>query len=157
VAGSEALAPFQVDIANVLIQQNKLSDAEKYFMQALPAISQTFGAEHLYTANVLSDIAKLYVLQGKYSQAELLITKAIAVQEKIYGSNHYFVAPSWLTMASICQAKGDFARAEDLIKKAVLAVEKTGNVTRLVAVQQQAAEMRSVRVVAYGPIAKAVN
>ena len=87
----------------------------------------------------------------------MLITKSIAVQEKIYGPSNYLVAPAWITMANVCWAKGEFANAEQFINKALTAVEKTGNVTQLVAFQQKITEIRSTKPVAFGLIAKAGN
>lgn len=155
LADPRAVAPFQIDLANLFIQQARYDEAESYFDKALPAVSNTFGPEHLYTANLLGNIAKLYVLQGRYSQAEMLITQAVSVQEKVYGPSNYLVAPSWLTMANVCWAKGDFTRAEKLIQKALTAVEKTGNVTEMVLLQQQVVQIRSTKSSAYGLIAKA--
>ena len=102
-------------------------------------------------------MAKLYVFQGKYSQAEMLITQAVTIQEKVYGSANSLIAPSWLTMANICWTKGDFAQAEKLIQKALSAIEKTGNVTEMVMMQQRIMEIRSVKPAAFGLVAKAAN
>ncbi len=121
---------------------------------ALPVVSETFGPEHLYTANLLANVAKLYVLQGKYSQAEMLIAKAVTIQEKVYGQKNPLVAPSWLTMANVCWAKGDFTQAEKLIQKALAAVEKTGNVTQMVVMQRQVAQIYSIKPAIAGLIAK---
>lgn len=155
LADPRAVAPFQIDLANLFIQQARYNEAESYFAKALPAVSDTFGPEHLYTANLLGNIAKLYVLQGRFSQAEMLITQAVSVQEKVYGTSNYLVAPSWLTMANVCWAKGDTAQAEKLIQKALAAVEKTGNVTEMVLLQRQVSQIRSTKPSAYGLIAKA--
>ena len=85
----------------------------------------------------------------------MLITRTAAVQEKVYGPASCLIAPTWITMANICWAKGDFANAEKLIQKALSAVEKTGNITELVTLQQQAAQIRCVKPSAFGLIAKA--
>jgi tetratricopeptide (TPR) repeat protein len=154
VADPRAIAPFQIDLANLFIQQARYDEAEAYFEKALPVVSETFGPEHLYTANILANIARLYVLQGKYSQAEMLITKAVTIQEKVYGQKNPLVAPSWLTMANVCWVKGDVTTAEKLIQKALAAVEKTGNVTQMVVMQRQVAQIHSIKPAVAGLIAK---
>ncbi len=154
IADPRAIAPFQIDLANLLLAQARYDEAETYFEKALPVVTETFGPEHLYTANLLADIAKLYAFQGKYSQAEMLITKAVAIQEKIYGQKNPLVAPSWLTMANVCWAKGDVTAAEKLIQRALTAVEKTGNITQLVIMQRQVAQIHSIKPAVAGLIAK---
>ena len=57
-------------------------------------------------------------------------------------------------MANVCWAKGDFAKAEKLIQKALAAIEKTGNVTQMVVMQQQVAQIYSIRPAVAGLIAK---
>jgi tetratricopeptide (TPR) repeat protein len=154
VADPRAIAPFQIDLANLFIAQARYDEAETYFEKALPVVSETFGPEHLYTANVLANIARLYVLQGRYSQAEMLITKAVTIQEKVYGSKNPLVAPSWLTMANVCWVKGDVTAAEKLIQRALTAVEKTGNITQMVIMQRQVAQIYSITPAVAGLIAK---
>jgi len=154
VADHRAIAPFQIDLANLFVVQARYDEAEAYFEKALPVVSETYGSEHLYTANLLADIARLYVLQGKYSQAELFITKAVTIQEKIYGQKNPLVAPSWLTMANVCWVKGDILQADKLIQKALASVEKTGNITKMVIMQRQIAQIYSIKPAIAGLIAK---
>jgi tetratricopeptide (TPR) repeat protein len=155
IADPRAVAPFQIDLANLFLAQTRYDEAETYFEKALPVVSETFGPKHLYTANLLANVAKLYVLQGRYSQAEMLITQAVAVQEKIYGQKNPLVAPAWLTMANVCWAKGDVTAAEKLIQRALTAIEKTGNVTQMVVMQRQVAQIHSITPAVAGLIAKA--
>ena len=154
-ADDKAMAPFFVDIAELLVAQGDFEQAESYYHRAMVLINNSYGPDHLYTAKVLGSIAKLYTLQERYADAEKLINRAVAKQEEIYGSDHHFIAPSWLTKAKVCQAKGDYAQAERLINKALAAVKKTGNAAALAKLEQSAGEIRASRHLAYGPVAKA--
>ncbi len=154
-ADDKTMAPFFVDMAKILVAQGNLDQADSYYQKAMLLINTSYGPDHLYTANVLADIAKLYAMQEKYAEAEELINQAIAVQEKIYGPDHHLIAPSWLTKAKISQAKGDYTQAERLISKALNTIEKAGDTATLAKLEQRAAEIRTIRQVAYGPIAKA--
>ncbi len=120
-------------------------------------INNSYGSDHLYTANVLCSIAKLYILQEKYAKAEELINRAVTVQEKIYGPDHHLIAPSWLTKAKICQVKGDYAQTEKLINKALIATAKSGNAAAFAKLQQDAKEIRISKQVAYAPTARTIE
>ena len=144
-----------MDIAVLFVAQGDFEQAERYYDKAMVLINNSYGPDHLYTANVLSSIAKLYTFQRKYTKAEELINRAVAIQEKVYGSDHHFLASSWLTKAKICQAKRDYSQAENLISKALVAVEKTGNTAAFEKLKQRVEEIRASRLVAYAPIAKA--
>ena len=61
--------------------------------RAIRFISDYYGADHLYTAKVLSDIAKLYYLQGKYEEARQLLNYAMDIQEKVFGAETPFAYP----------------------------------------------------------------
>jgi tetratricopeptide (TPR) repeat protein len=149
-ADDKAMAPFFVDMAKILVAQDKLEQAESYYKKAMLLINTSYGPNHLYTANVLADIAELYTLQERYAEAEELINRAIAVQEKTYGSNHHLVSASWLTKAKICQEKGNFVQAEQLINKSLAALKKSDNAAALAKFQKAAKDIR-VRQVTYKP------
>jgi len=156
-ADDKAIAPFRVDIAKLLVAQGDFADAESHYQQALVSINNSYGPDHLYTANVLGSIAKLYTLQERYADAEKLINRAVAVQEKVYGPDHHLIAPSWLTKAKVCQVKGDHAQAERLIKKALAAVEKSGNAAAFAKLEKRVKEIRASKQAGHRPIGIAVN
>lgn len=156
-ADDPIIAPFKVDIAKLLAAQGQLDEAETYYLKALTLINNSYGPDHLYTTGVLGELARLYTLQERFLEAEPMIAKTLTIQQKVYGPNHHLIAPAWLTMAEIYRAKGDHTKAEKLIQKAVSAVEKTGNITALVKLQQRIVKIRRRKQVAFGPVAKALR
>jgi len=159
-ADDKAMAPFFVDIAKLCVAQGDLEEAERYYQKAMDLINNSYGPDHLYTANVIAGIAKLYTLQKRYAEAEELINRAVTVQEKVYGSDHHLIAPSWLTKAKICQVKGEYAQAEKLVNRALVAIEKSGNTAAFAKLQQDAKEIRIIRIskqVAYAPTARTIE
>jgi tetratricopeptide (TPR) repeat protein len=150
IVDDQAMAPFFVDMARILVAQGNLEQAENYYQKVIPVINACYGPDHLYTASVLADVAKLYFLQERYAEAEKLINQAIAIQEKIYGSDHHLISASWLTKAKICQKQGNFVQAEQLINKSLAALEKSGNAAALEKFQKAAKDI-SIRQVAYKP------
>jgi tetratricopeptide (TPR) repeat protein len=157
VVDDEAMAPFSVDMARVLVAQGNLEQAESYYQKAMLSIDACYGPNHLYTANVLAGMAKLYTLQKRYAEAEELINRAIQVQEKIYGPDHHLIAASWLTKARICQEKGELIQAQNLVNKSLSAIEKSGNPTAFTKLQQEAKDILAGKHVVYGPVAQAVK
>lgn len=157
IADDEAMAPFSVDMARILVAQGNLEQAEICYQKALLAIDACYGPNHLYTANVLAGMAKLYTLQKRYTEAEELINRAIEVQEKIYGSDHHLIAASWLTKARICQEKGEPIQAQKLVNKSLAAIEKSDNATAFTKLQQDAKDILAGKHVVYGPVAQDVK
>lgn len=157
IADDQAMTPFLVDIARVLVVQGDLQQAESYYQKAMLLINTSYGPNHLYTASVLAGMAKLYTLQERYSEAEQLVIQSLAVQERVYGPNHHLIAGTWLTMAEICKHKGDYVQQENLISKAVTAVEKTGNLAELAKIQQRIAQIRGDKQVALADISRTVR
>jgi len=99
----------------------RLEEAETEYERAIRIISDYYGPEHLYTANVFADIAKLYYLQGRYEQAEQVLSWATSIQQKIYGEGHHLLIDNCLMMARISRARGDIVQAERLLAKSLAA------------------------------------
>jgi len=155
--GDCAFIPFWVDIAKLLVAQDDFKKAESYYQKAMPLLNNRYGPDHLYTARVLANLAELYILQERYFEAETLINRALAIQQKTYGEKHHFVVPVLLTKARICQEKEDYDQAEKLFQKALTAMRKTGNLTKIVKLQQRVEEIRASGQAAYRPIAKIIK
>jgi len=119
----EQTAPFNVDMARLLIERGDLASAQAYFDKAITPIEKSYGPEHLYTTKALASLAGLYVLQKRYAEAERLTSRILPVQEEVYGPDHYLLVPVWLLISQIDQAKGDLPSAKMLLDKALKAVE----------------------------------
>lgn len=119
----EQIAPFNIDMARLLIDRGDLVGAQVLFDKAVPPIEKSFGPEHLYTTKVLASLASLHVLQKRYAEAERLTSRILTVQEEVYGPDHYLLVPVWLLVSQIDQANGDLASAKVLLDRAQRAVE----------------------------------
>ena len=119
----EQSAPFNVDMARLLVERGDLAGAQAYFDKAVSPIENSFGPEHLYTTKVLTSLAGLYVLQKRYADAERLTSRILPVQEEVYGPDHYLLVPVWLLISQIDQATGDLPSAKVLLDKSRKAVE----------------------------------
>ncbi len=128
----EQSAPFNVDMARLLVERGDLVNAQAYFDKAITPIEKSYGPEHLYTTKALASLAGLYVLQQRYAEAEKLTSRILPVQEEVYGPNHYLLVPVWLLISQIDQAKGDMPSAKVLLDKSRKAAENQADCGPLV-------------------------
>jgi tetratricopeptide (TPR) repeat protein len=123
-AGENELAPFLVDLADVLVAQGKYDDAEKTYLEAMEKVVASLGTSHLYTATVMTHIAGLYARQQRFDEARQLLDAAYPTMKEVFGDDSYALVDTWMTMAAISEHDGDLPRAENMIKRALGRVEK---------------------------------
>ena len=73
------------NLANVYIHQNKISEADICYQEALSIIEQIIGAESLEYADALNNIAIMHHINGNYQRAYKFYTNAQHIREKITG------------------------------------------------------------------------
>ena len=121
------IAPFNVDVAKLLVATGRFNEAEEIYTHALALINEAYGSEHLYTANVMLNFAQVYTLQGNYADAEELLEKATPTLQQIYAADNYAMVPLYLTKAKIFQLKQDYEQAEQFTCKAVTILQEKHN------------------------------
>ena len=151
-----AMVSLKMDIAKLLVVQGNLVEAESHYSHVLSVINEQ-NPNHFYKASVLENMAELYLMQGKYDKAELQIDQVLSMKEKIYGSKHYFLVPALFIKACIEREKRNYATSEKFIHRALATVETSGNITRIVEVQQLAEEIRADKFMENKLFAKAVT
>ncbi len=133
---NDIIAPFKVDLAKVLFAQGNLKEAEVNYLQALESIKVAYGAEHLYTVEVMGDIARLYILENRYDEAKPLIASTLKIQKSIYGPENHLIAPTLIVMANIYQVEGKYEQSMDLINEARSVVGKTRDIIEIAKLEQ---------------------
>ncbi|MEH1905919.1 MAG: tetratricopeptide repeat protein, partial [Nostoc sp.] len=68
--------------------QERYSDAEPLFIEALSMRKRLLGNEHPDVAISLNNLAKLYHLQGRYSDVEPLFIQALDICKQRLGVDH---------------------------------------------------------------------
>ncbi|MEH2227019.1 tetratricopeptide repeat protein [Nostoc sp.] len=76
------------NLAELYKSQERYSEAEPLYTQALEMIKRLFDSDHPDVAYSLNNLAELYKSQGRYSEAEPLYTQALAMCDRILGVNH---------------------------------------------------------------------
>ena len=88
------------NLANLLRDTGRASEAEPLYLRALDIYSQNFGADHNYTARAKTNLAKL-LLASDRPRANQLAQAALAVHSETFGPTH-----PWTRDASDILASG---------------------------------------------------
>ena len=83
-----AVSTLQNNLARLLYDQGKLSEAEPLYREALEGRRRTLGDTHPGTLVSINNLGKLLYTQGKLSEAEPLYREAVGGAEKNLGDEH---------------------------------------------------------------------
>jgi serine/threonine protein kinase/Tfp pilus assembly protein PilF len=111
------------DLALVLRDQGKLTDAEALQREALELRRKLFGNEHADVALSLNNLALVLRSEGKLAESEKLHREALAMQKKILGSEHLAVATSLNNLGLVLRDEGNLEEAEKCFRES-LAMQK---------------------------------
>ena len=76
------------NLAGLLQNTNRLSEAEPLYRRALAINEKSYGPDHPYVANLLNNLGSLLSRTNRRSEAEPLYRRALAINEKSYGPDH---------------------------------------------------------------------
>ena len=92
------------NLAEVLLDEGKLGEAETLYRQALAIQKKTVGNENPNVASYMNDLGGALALQGKLAEAETLLREALTMRSNLLGSEHPDVAAS-LNNLAFCASK----------------------------------------------------
>lgn len=98
--------------------RGQYAQAEQLLAQSLSICEQTFGPEHMDTANILTDQAELFFSQGKYKEAEGLYQRALAIHEQVSGHLDARTATDLNDLAILYAYQGKYEQAEPFLLQA---------------------------------------
>lgn len=145
---SKEMSPFILESAKLYSAKGQFAKAQENYQIALDMIEQSYGPQHLMTANVLESMAQCSFIQQDYDRADGYITSAMAIQSKLFGRTNPMLVDVWLTKARIQRAKGQIDRSEYYLSKATASVENSRNVVTLAKVYEQVNQVRNEKLVA---------
>lgn len=141
--GDPALSLFHTEQAKLFTETGQLEKANDIYINALDIIKETYGNEHLCTANVLEDAAKLDLKRNRLDDAKTRIETTIRIRRKYYGNDHHTLVSAWLTKAQIARALGDIIDSEKNIQNALKAAGKIDNPIALATLHRNVEQIRS--------------
>jgi len=76
------------NLANSLLLQGKLAEAEKMEREVLAVTTQVLGADHPDTMSASGNLAASLSRQGKHAEAEKMEREVLAVKTRVLGAEH---------------------------------------------------------------------
>ncbi len=116
----------------ILIQENKLAEAEPLLQHVLESQEQTLGKEHPTVGFTLDTLGKLALKRGNLSPAESDFSRALRIYTTAFGDENIQTAMIKSHLADVYVKERQYARAEPLYREAVTSFTArplTGNVS----------------------------
>ena len=145
---SKEMAPFILESANLQLGKGNLKRASDNYQAALDIYEQSYGSQHLMTANVLEKMARLHIVRNDTQEADSLMSQSLKIKTRIYGRYHPQLIDSWLAMARLCKQQGQSERCEYYLAKSTETVSNTRNAVTMALVYEQVNHIRKQVLVA---------
>lgn len=145
---SKEMAPFILESANLQFGKGDLEEANDNYLAALDIYEQSYGSQHLMTANVLEKMAQLQIVRNDTEEAGRLMSESLKVKTRIYGRFHPQLIDSWLAMARLYKQQGQTERCEYYLAKSTETVSNTRNAVTMAQVYEQVNQIRKQGLVA---------
>ena len=145
---SKEMAPFILESANLQLGKGNLKRASDNYQAALDIYEQSYGSQHLMTANVLEKMARLHIVRNDTQKADSLMSQSLKIKTRIYGRYHPQLIDGWLAMARLCKQQGQSERCEYYLAKSTETVSNTRNAVTMARVYEQVNQIRKQVLVA---------
>lgn len=145
---SKEMAPFILESANLQFGKGQLDQAHDNYRAALDIYEQTYGSQHLMTANVLEKMARLSIVLDDAEEATQLMSQSLKIKTRIYGRYHPQLIDNWLAMARLYKQQGQNERCEYYLAKSTETVSNTRNAVTMARVYEQVNQIRKQGLIA---------
>ena len=115
----ELTAKLLNNLANVLVDERKLDEAEAAQRQSLELARKAFGKQHEHVAEALNNLGITLHWEGKLEASERAHGEALTMQQKLFGAENEAVALSLMNLGAVLKDEGRFAEAEVLNRQAL--------------------------------------
>lgn len=123
--GAELRSDLQNELALLLIEANRLEEAETLLRQTLQVDEAQFGPNHPNVARDLNNLAQLLRTTNRLNEAETLMRRALVIDEIIFGPNHPSIATALNNLALLFQDTGRWNEVEQPMRLALKINEDT--------------------------------
>jgi tetratricopeptide (TPR) repeat protein len=115
----EETSQFMDKLANLLMDQGKLDEAELLYREALRGLRDKLGDTHPSTLASINNLAILLSDQGKLAEVEPLYREALRGRHEMLGNTHPDTLASIHNMAVLLRNQGKLDEAEPLYREAL--------------------------------------
>ncbi|HYR74853.1 MAG TPA: tetratricopeptide repeat protein [Pyrinomonadaceae bacterium] len=119
----ETLALGHTTLARIRREQNKYTEAESLFNQALEEMKDVKGGGHSRVATILHYMAQFHAVRLEYDKAEKYENDALAIYKKKLEPQHWYIARSLGTLATIYAGQRRSAETESAYKQSIEGLE----------------------------------
>jgi tetratricopeptide (TPR) repeat protein len=113
------------NIAQLLQQQIRLTEAEEMYRRALAGYEKALGPDHTSTLDTVNKSGNLYAIQGKLGEAEKMYRRALAGYEKAPGADYTSTLDTANNLGILYANQGKLGEAEKMYRRALAGKEKT--------------------------------
>ena len=106
-------------LGNVYKKQNKLAEAELFYIRALKSSELMNGMTHIETVRLVNSTAILLKRQGRLVDAEIMYKRALDGYEKIGGTDSRDALATRNNLGILCKARNDTKRAREFYDAAL--------------------------------------
>ena len=106
-------------LGNVYKKQNKLAEAELFYVRALKSSELMNGMTHIETVRLVNSTAILLKRQGRLVDAEVMYKRALDGYEKIGGTDSRDALATRNNLGILCKARNDTRRAREFYDAAL--------------------------------------
>lgn len=107
------------NLANLLYEQNRLTEAERLRRRALAIFLKVKGLESENTSTALQNLAVVLAGMGKHEESERLYRQALEISERLYAANHPQIGRLVDNLAGTVRHLGRLADAAPLYERAI--------------------------------------
>jgi tetratricopeptide (TPR) repeat protein len=113
------------NLATLLQDTNRLTEAEPLMRRALSIGEQSHGAKDPRVAVYLNNLAHVFEDTNRVMEAEPLVRRALAIDEQFYGTEHPDVARDLNNLALLLKETNRLPEAEPLMRRALATDEQS--------------------------------
>lgn len=113
------------NLANSLLVENRLKEAEPLMRRALAIDEQAESSTPADVAIHLNNLGSLYQRLGSFPEAESLMRRSLTIDEQSFGTEHAKVANRLNNLASLLRATNRLPEAEPLMRRVLNIYEQT--------------------------------
>ena len=119
LANAKIVAVVSNDLAALLLNTNRLGEAEPLMRRALEINEFAFGNQHPTVAICLNNLAALLLNTNRLGEAEPLMRRALEINEAAFGNRHPTVAICLRNLAVLLLNTNRLGDAEPLMRRAL--------------------------------------
>jgi tetratricopeptide (TPR) repeat protein len=116
------------NLAMVLGERGRLSEAQTLLEQSLALRTNLYGVEHRQTLQSMNNLAANLAHQKKHDEAEALWRRTLELRERVLGSAHLETRTTASNLADLLTQQGRLEEALDLYRDRVITPAPEGDV-----------------------------